>query len=85
MAGGFGRHARGSELPQFIINEREQVHGSLAVALLGGFNELSQIRHGGLVYRPLKGPALQTSTEAEHLLPLATRSVANRSEPRTFA
>ena len=26
-AGGFGRHARGGEIPQFVLDEREQLRG----------------------------------------------------------
>jgi len=37
VARGFRSHSRGSELPQFIIVEREQFRGGLAVSPLNGF------------------------------------------------
>jgi hypothetical protein len=32
VVGGLARHLRGSELPQFVVNERKQFGGSLAAA-----------------------------------------------------
>ena len=45
MPGGFGRHARGGELPQLVVDEREQLGGGLAVAGLGGLEKSGQIGH----------------------------------------
>jgi cell wall assembly regulator SMI1 len=45
MAGGFGRHPSGGKLPQLVVDEREQLGGGLAVAGLGGLDELGQIGH----------------------------------------
>ena len=47
VAGGFGRHARGGELPQLVIDERQQLGGGPAVASLGGTQELRELGHWG--------------------------------------
>ena len=45
VAGGFGGHARGGELPQLVVDEREQVGGGLAVAGRGGVEEAGHVGH----------------------------------------
>ena len=45
VAGGFGGHARGGELPELIVDERQQLSGGLAVAGRGGFEELGDLDH----------------------------------------
>jgi hypothetical protein len=47
MAGSFGRHARGSKRPQFLINERQQVGGGSAVACRCGIKDARHVGHGG--------------------------------------
>ncbi len=47
VAGSFGRHARGGELPQLIVDERQQLGRGLAVAGLGGIQELRDLGHCG--------------------------------------
>ena len=37
VARGFRSHSRGGELPQLIMDEREQLRGGLAVSTLNGF------------------------------------------------
>src|SRR5262249_11668411 len=48
---GFGGHARGGELPQFVVDEREQLGGGLAVTGRGGFQEAGHVGHEGRGYR----------------------------------
>ena len=43
-------HACGGELPQLVVNEREQVGGSSAVAGPSGFEKASHVRHDSRVY-----------------------------------
>jgi len=45
VAGGFGSHAYGGEFPQFVIEEREQICGGLAVTLLNGFEQAGHVGH----------------------------------------
>ncbi len=40
---GFSGHFRGAELPQFVIDEREQIRGGLAVSLVSGFDQTGHI------------------------------------------
>ena len=44
-------HPRGRELPQLVVDEREQVGRRLAVAGRGGVEELSDLGHDDRVYR----------------------------------
>jgi hypothetical protein len=57
VPGDLGGHFRGGESPQFVIDQGEQFRGGAAVSLVGGFDEMGQIRHKGLVYTPLNGPS----------------------------
>ena len=45
VSGGFGGHAGGREVPQLVVDEREQLGGGVAVAGLSGFEEASHIGH----------------------------------------
>ena len=47
VAGRLGGHARGGELAQLVVDERQQLGGGLAVARLGGVEEASHVGHGG--------------------------------------
>ena len=69
-----GGHLRGGKVPQFVIDERKQFRGGLAVSLLGGFNETGYIRHKSLVYKTLNGPSPNTYGEPERLPPLTAGS-----------
>jgi hypothetical protein len=71
VAGGFRDHFRGGKLPQFVIDEGEQFCGGPAVSLLGGFDEMGQISHEGLVYTSTNGPSPDDHGEPEHSAPLA--------------
>ena len=45
LPGGLRRHFRGGQLPQLVVDQRQQVGGGLAVAVLGGVYEKSEIGH----------------------------------------
>jgi hypothetical protein len=45
VAGGFCSHARGRQLPQLVVNEREQVGGCLAITGGRGVQESRQVGH----------------------------------------
>ncbi len=57
VAGGFRGHARGGELPQFVIDEREQIRSGLTVSFLNGFDQTGDIRHFKRVYRSQDRPS----------------------------
>jgi hypothetical protein len=46
VAGLFLRETRSGQTSEFIVDEREQVDGSLLVALLGGFQKAGDVSHG---------------------------------------
>jgi hypothetical protein len=48
VAGGFRGHARGGELAQLVIDERQEVGRSLAVAASGSIQEVGHIRHASV-------------------------------------
>ena len=50
VPGGFGGHSGGSQLAQFVVNEREQLGRGVSVASLGRFEELSDLGHVDRVY-----------------------------------
>ena len=68
VAGGFGGHARGGELPELIVDERQQLSSGAAVAGLGGFEELGDLGHCG-------SSLLDTAT------PIAPPAADNRRVP----
>jgi hypothetical protein len=45
LVGGFLRHPPGGELPQLVIDEREQLGGGAAIAGRGGIQNAGDIRH----------------------------------------
>ena len=45
VVGRLAGHARGGELPQLVVDEREQVGGGLAVAGRGGVQEAGHVGH----------------------------------------
>ena len=45
VVGGLTGHARGGELPQLVVHEREQVGGGLAVTGGGSVEEAGHIGH----------------------------------------
>ncbi len=45
VPGSLGGHPRGRELPQLVVDEREQVGRRPAVAGRGGFQEVSDLGH----------------------------------------
>jgi hypothetical protein len=49
MAGGLGGHLGGSEPAQFVIDERQQVIGGLAVARLGSLDETGHVGHAAVL------------------------------------
>ena len=53
VAGCFGGHARGGELPQFVVHKRQQVGRGPAVASRGRIEEAGHIGHDGRVYQLL--------------------------------
>jgi hypothetical protein len=57
VAGGFGRHARGGELLQFVLDEREQLRGTLTASFRNGFDRTSDIRHFQRVYKSQDRPS----------------------------
>ncbi len=65
VAGGFGGHGRGGELPELIVDERQQLSGGAAVAGLGGFEELGDLGHCGsslpVATIPIAPPAADNS------------------------
>jgi hypothetical protein len=69
VAWGLAGHFRGGQLPQLVIDERQQIGGGLAVTLLGGFNQTGQIRHSCQVYTPLNGPSLHNDGLPNTLCP----------------
>jgi hypothetical protein len=50
VPGSLGGHFRGGELAQLVVDEREQFRGGPAVTIIGGFDQMSQLRHEGSVY-----------------------------------
>ena len=48
-----GGHLRSRELPQLVVDEREQVGRSLLITGRGGFEEVSDLGHNDRVYRVL--------------------------------
>ena len=59
-------HPRGRELPQLVVDEREQVGRCLAITGRGGVKELSDLGHNDRVYRVLHN----VKTEAARVPPL---------------
>jgi len=53
VAGRLLGHPCGRELPQLVVDEREQVRGGLAVTSRGGIEQASHLGHASRVYRPL--------------------------------
>ena len=49
VPGVFGGHPRGGELPQLVVDERQQVGRRLAVAGRGGVEEAGHIGHNSRV------------------------------------
>jgi hypothetical protein len=47
LAGGFGLHPCGGELPQLVVHERQQVGRGPVVAGRGSIEEAAHIGHGG--------------------------------------
>jgi hypothetical protein len=45
LTGGFVRHARSGKLPQFVVDEREEIGGSLVVACRGSVQKESHVGH----------------------------------------
>jgi hypothetical protein len=56
-AGGFGRHARGGEPVQFVIDKREQLRGTLTASFRNGFDRTSDIGQFKRVYRSQDCPS----------------------------
>jgi hypothetical protein len=51
VTGILGGHPRCRELPQLVVNEREQVGRCLAISAGGGFQQVSDLGHDDRVYR----------------------------------
>ena len=49
VAGGLGGHPRGGELPQLVVDEREQLGGGLAVTGRRGVQESRHVGHSASV------------------------------------
>jgi hypothetical protein len=62
LAGGFGGHACGGELPQLVVDERQEV-GGLSVAGRGSIKEAGHIGHGARVYQLLAAEAQENEGE----------------------
>ena len=77
LVGGFGGQARGGELPQLVVHERQQVGSSLAVATRGGIEEAGHIGHDRRVYQLFGGITTRkrgpSGTPATGQLPTAQR------------
>jgi hypothetical protein len=54
---GFGRHLRGGELPQFDMDEQEQLRGTLTASFPNGFDRTSDIRQFKRVYKSQDRPS----------------------------
>ena len=78
---GLGGHLRGGKFSQFVIDKGKQLVGGLTVALLGGFDQLGQFRHKGLVYMLLTGPSPGDYGTPEHSAPIPAGSqIDDRSD-----
>jgi hypothetical protein len=59
VARGFGGNLGGRELPQFVIDEREQFRRGLSVSPFNGFDQAGHITHEGKAYTPPYRPSLE--------------------------
>jgi hypothetical protein len=55
LAGGFGRHPCGGELPQLVVHEQQQVGRGPAVAGRGSIEEAGHLGHNRRVYQLFGG------------------------------
>ena len=80
VVGGLGGHARGGELPQLVVDEREQVGGGLAVTGRGGVEEASHIGHSAECNRYVRERKEASGTE----LPADPSRTLTQSSSSTF-
>ena len=76
VAGGLGRHARGGERPQFVVDERQEVGGGLAVAGRGSIEKASHIGHDVRFYPRLAAEPRENEGDRA-LLPLGGYQLLN--------
>src|SRR5207237_2040789 len=67
VAGGFRGRSRGSELPQLVVHQREQLGGGVAVAGLRGVEEAGHIGHDDESTGTAEARAPETASQGPRL------------------